>query len=218
MNGSISPDGKWKWDGEQWIPNIPKRTNEISDSVIQVNVENKITGSPSGNPDLSISGPTETINVNLTVFMPGIKFMGFSILSAIIINILSDTVDFGEILTDLSKNMTIENEELVNQLTDIEAIIGSISELLLAFLTLSILTIGLLSIVNINFRQAWKITAILLPIYFISTLLELLLDLVTYDGWEWARSDPSPYPLIFAISILIIYSQHRPENETSETE
>lgn len=218
MDDSISPDGKWKWDGEQWIPNTPNRANGISDSVIQVNVENKITGSPSGNPDLSIPGPTETINVNLTVFMPGIKFAGFSLLSAIIIGILSDAVDFGEILTDLSKNMTIENEELINQLIDAEAILGSIAQLMLAFLTLSILTIGLLSIVNINFRQAWKITAILLPIYLTSTLLELLLDLATYDGWEWARSDPSPYPLIFAISLLIIFSQHRPENETSETE
>jgi len=218
MDESVSPDGKWKWDGKQWIPNIPNRGNEISDSVIQVNVENKFTGSPSGNRDTSISGPTETINVNLTVFMPGIKFAGFSLLSAVIIGILSNAVDFGEILTELSKNMTIENEDLIDQLTDVEAIIGSISALLLAFLTLSILTIGLLSIVNINFGQAWKITAILLPIYLISTLLELLLDLVTYDGWEWARSDPSPYPLIFAISLLIIFSQHRPENETSETE
>ena len=32
--GKVSPDGKWVWDGSEWIPNTQKTEIQMSDSVI----------------------------------------------------------------------------------------------------------------------------------------------------------------------------------------
>ena len=37
MTGTLSPDGKWMWDGEQWIPAPPTEHSEITDQFIHQN-------------------------------------------------------------------------------------------------------------------------------------------------------------------------------------
>jgi hypothetical protein len=184
---TLSPDGKWMWNGSEWIPappipneptnSQPRPSTDISDSVISINIDNN----PQRNNTMANTFRQSAeipSNLQLQTYAPGIYLGVVSLL----------TMAFGFFAFDpLSRLIValipeIDSIEIPSEMIDIYSQIELLATILLFLVGIGIIYIFVISLIgNIPPKKIWQLSSLLLSIVLIIEIIGFGIDLIITD-------------------------------------